>query len=310
MAGAGREVHAVTRGEDRVVLAGMALCRADVADAAVPMVDVVPMHEAHCPPARFIQVGEALDRKLRPVLRRPDQGLGIGVVVADPWARVGRLHAQPVQHRQDGGGLQRRAVVAVQDRLGREAGDPLGQRRAPHQVRGVVAVVGVVHLPADDLAAVQIQDQVQVEPLAGDRRGQEGHVPAPHLARPCGDVRGRRPGLAWRLGPPAVLGLSLLAQDAGEGGLAGHVSTFVGQHRHDPRRRQIGKARLVGHLQHGRALVRAQRVGRRWPQRLGPAIPGDQTIVNLPALQGAGADAGDCTRPIQARIVSQRVVYE
>src|SRR4051794_23037384 len=43
------------------------------------------------------------------------------------------------------------------------------------------ALSGVVHLEADDLAAVEIQDQVQVEPAALHLRRQEGHVPAPDL---------------------------------------------------------------------------------------------------------------------------------
>ena len=92
----------MTRGEDRVVFAGMSLRRADVADAAVSMVDVVPMDEGHRPAARLLQVGEALDRELRPVLRRPDQRLGIRIVVAHPRAGVGRLHPEPVQHGQHG----------------------------------------------------------------------------------------------------------------------------------------------------------------------------------------------------------------
>jgi hypothetical protein len=79
--------------------------------------------------------------------------LRTGVVIAHARPRVRRLDAQPVEHRQHGYGLQRGAVVAMQHRLGVERGDALGQRRATHQMRGVIGVVRVVRLPAHDLAA-------------------------------------------------------------------------------------------------------------------------------------------------------------
>ena len=41
---------------------------ADVADSAVPMLDVVPLHEAGRPGSRLFEIGEALGRKLRKVL--------------------------------------------------------------------------------------------------------------------------------------------------------------------------------------------------------------------------------------------------
>ena len=188
----GLRVGGLSGAEHSAIASRMSLRRGDVADAAVPMIVVVPTHEVSCPGPSRVEVGEALGRELGPVLRGAEQRLGIGVVVAHARPRVRRLDAQPVQHRQHRGGLERGAVVAVQHGLGQHRGDALGQRRAAHQVRGVIGVVGVVHLPADDLAAVQVQDQVQVEPPADHRGRQIGHVPAPHLARRRGDVRGRR----------------------------------------------------------------------------------------------------------------------
>ena len=61
--------------------------------------------------------------------------------------------------------------------------------------------------------------------------------------------------------------LAMLAQYAGEAGLAGQVHALVGQLGHDARRRHVGEARLVGHGQHISALGRAQRVGRYRAQR-------------------------------------------
>ncbi|TLD43993.1 MAG: hypothetical protein FAZ92_03766 [Accumulibacter sp.] len=58
-----------------------------------------------------------------------------------------------------------------------------GERAAAEQIGGVVGVVGRLDGEADDLAAADVEDQVEKEPLSGDRSGQMGHVPAPDLAR-------------------------------------------------------------------------------------------------------------------------------
>lgn len=211
--------------EDRDVFACVALSRADVADPAVPVVVVVPMHELARPFARGVQVREAFSRELGPVLRRAEQAFDEGVVVAHARPRVRRLDAQPPQHGQHRGGLQRGAVVAMQhgSLVAWHGVNALGQRGALHEPRGMVTVVLLVHLEAHDLAAEDIEDQVQVEPASGDFGRQERHVPAPQLARCGGDVRGRRPALARRLGAAPMARLALRAQHALEGGLGGDV---------------------------------------------------------------------------------------
>ena len=70
----------MTRRQDGVIVAGVPLSGRDVANAAVAMIDVVPVHEAGCPGARRVEVGKAFGRKLRPVLGGAEQRLGIGVV--------------------------------------------------------------------------------------------------------------------------------------------------------------------------------------------------------------------------------------
>src|SRR3984957_19710458 len=67
---------------------------------------------------------------------------------------------------------------------------PLGERRSPGQVSSMLGTVSVMHLEADDLAAVEVQDQVEVEPASLDLRRKERHVPAPNVAGTGGDVRG------------------------------------------------------------------------------------------------------------------------
>jgi hypothetical protein len=157
----------------------------------------------------------------------------------------------------------------MQHRLGAQGGNALGQRRAAHQMHGMVGVVAVMHLPADDLAAVQVEDQVQVEPAPHDVGRQVGHVPAPDLARGGGDVRGRRPDRLGCLGAATAGVLPMRAQHTAEAGFAGQVDALVGQHGHDARRRHGGKARLIGHGQHLRALGLSS--GHGWGQGARPA---------------------------------------
>ena len=77
---AGLGVQRMPRRQNRVIFPGMPLRRADVANAAVPMLEVVPTHEVVGPGASIVDSGEAFDRKLRPVLRRAEQGLSINTV--------------------------------------------------------------------------------------------------------------------------------------------------------------------------------------------------------------------------------------
>jgi hypothetical protein len=154
----------MTRLQDCQILTGMTLRGCDIANAAVAMLEVVPVYEVVAPGAGVIKVGKAARREFRAVLGRLEQRFHEGVVVRDARARVRRFHAQPVQHGQHGGGLECTAVIAVQDRLAEARMNTLGERGALHEMDGVFGIVPVMDLPADDLAAVQIEDQVEVEP--------------------------------------------------------------------------------------------------------------------------------------------------
>ena len=66
--------------EQTAILAGMTLCRGDIADAAVPVLMVVPLHESHGPLSGSGQIGEPLERELGTIFRGPEQRLGEGVV--------------------------------------------------------------------------------------------------------------------------------------------------------------------------------------------------------------------------------------
>lgn len=152
------------------------------------------------PPTSGLEVVEARRWVLRAVLRRAEQRLDIRIVVAHPRAGVGRCESQPVHHRQHRRGLHRRAVIAMADGLALEGVDAFGQSRSFQQFGGVVRAVGVVNLEAHDLAAIRIQDHVQVEPLSNHPAGKVGQIPAPELPRRRSHMRA---GWAANVGVPS-----------------------------------------------------------------------------------------------------------
>ena len=77
------DVQPVTSVQAGVVVPGMSLRRADIADAAVTVLEVVPTHEAVCPDMSRLKGSKAFGGKLRAVLGSARQKLGICVVIAD-----------------------------------------------------------------------------------------------------------------------------------------------------------------------------------------------------------------------------------
>ena len=73
-----------------MVFPGMPLGGGDVAQAAVAVLDVVPVHEVLSPLAGFVQAGEAARREFGAVLRRFEERFDEGVVVGHPGARTDR----------------------------------------------------------------------------------------------------------------------------------------------------------------------------------------------------------------------------
>jgi len=67
---AGLKIGLVPCRQDRMVFPGMPLGGGDVAQAAVAVLDVVPVHEVLSPLAGFVQAGEAARREFGAVLRR------------------------------------------------------------------------------------------------------------------------------------------------------------------------------------------------------------------------------------------------
>ncbi len=65
------------------IVTDMALGRADVTNAAVPMFDVVPMNKAGRPGASVVEFSKAFGRKLGPVFGGAKQRLRVSVVITD-----------------------------------------------------------------------------------------------------------------------------------------------------------------------------------------------------------------------------------
>ena len=168
-----------------------------------------------------------------------------------------------------------------------------GGCRAADQMRGMISVVTVMHLPTDNFSAVEVQDEIELKPASQSLRWQIGHVPAPHLAGAAGDVRGGWPSCLGCLGPSAVGGLSLRLEHTTERGLAGQLNAFVSQHGDDARRGYGSKAQRVSDGQHLCTLGLAEGVPGRGAHGQGPTIATEETIHGFPALQGAQLDTGD-----------------
>src|SRR5574343_687025 len=300
----------MTLSQDVSVLPRVSLRRDHIADTAVAVIEVVPMHEVARPFTCVVQARQSLVRELGPVLGCAKQTLHKCVVIAHPRPGVRGLDAQPVQHGDDGGGFDGRAVVAVQHRslISLVQGNAFGQCRAMHQMRGVLPVIFGVNLPPHDLAAVEVQDQVQVEPLAHHLGGQVGHVPAPHLPRGGGHMRLRRAFGLRCLGAPTVGVLPGLSQDAAEGRFTGQVDALIGQHGHDACWWHVRKSRLVGRLQYSRTLGRRERMGRCGVDRIRATIALCQPILGFPALQRAQTDARELASLAQASALAVRFI--
>ena len=74
-------VESVPAGEQRMILPGMAFCRRDVADGAVPMLMVVPVPEVCGPLPGGREIGKALGREGGAILGGAEQRLDEGIVV-------------------------------------------------------------------------------------------------------------------------------------------------------------------------------------------------------------------------------------
>jgi hypothetical protein len=95
----------------------------------------------------------------------------------------------------------------------------LGPDRALEKLSGEVGCLAVMDLPADDLPAPDVDDEIEVEEAACDRPRQLGDIPTPDLARAFGLEAGRWLAACRRSGASAAVVLAALAQHPVEAGL-------------------------------------------------------------------------------------------
>jgi hypothetical protein len=145
-----------------VALSFLSPVRGDEADGAVLVLVVVPVHEVLDPGLGCLDAVEGLGGVLRAVLDGPEQGLRVGIVVADTGSAVGGPDREVVEHSKQRRGGHGRAAVRVEHEA---LGAALSQRGLHHQARGVGAELGGLNGPADDLAAPDVEGHVQVEEL-------------------------------------------------------------------------------------------------------------------------------------------------
>ena len=198
---------------------------------------VVPVDEGMYPFPCCLDAVERLVRVSGAVFHAPEQALRAGVVVAHRRSTERGQHAGSLQCRQHGRALHRRAVIRVQHQA--LFADAFGPPGLANQLGRQVGRFPLVHLPAHDLAAVDIHRQVEAVELAGDCAFQEGDVPTPNLIRAVGPAGLGSGTPGRRLGSPSALDLVGLTQHLLEARFRGDVFALVGQYRHDLRGRQV-----------------------------------------------------------------------
>ena len=285
---------------DRRGLAAVPLLRRDEPDGAVAVLMDVPVHECRRPLAGLLLAGKGPTGVVGPVLGRAEQRLGVRVVVRDPGPGERAQHAQLLQPHLQRGGTHGAAVVGVQDQtLLAALADPLLDAGAADQIGGHLGIFPLGDVPGDDLAAPDVDHQVEVQPYATHAGGQVGDVPAPQLIGTIRTPPRHRPRLLRRPGPSAALDLLVGVEHPVEAALGGEEHALIGQVRHDLRRWQRGVLRLVADRQDPLPLLIAQAV--RHVARTALAAVTTTTAISTatgvmrgeltpPALQRAQAD--------------------
>ena len=272
-------------GERCVVTPIVARIWCDEADRAVAMLGVVPSGEAVNPSLRCFDRREAPGRPSGCVLAGPEQRLGKGIVVRHPRSAERGDDAEPLHRHLHRRAFHRAAVVGVQHQ--RAGQTLLGPDRAAQQRGGKFGRFPVMHLPADDFAAVNVDDEIEVEERPGDRPRQPSYVPRPDLAWAFRLEAGRGFGTCRGPRPAATVVLVALAQHPVKARFRGDVAAPVRQLRHDLAWRQAGKFGARADLHDLVTLRRAQPVGGHGPVRCRAQIRADLPLRPAPARERA-----------------------
>lgn len=222
------------------------------------MLTVVPIGKVESPLVRRFDRSKGLAWVPRAVLEGAKQTLGIGVVIADRWPAKRGHDAQALQRAQHGCPLHGAAIVGMQHQL--ISLHTVGQTCFLKQYRGMPGGLLGVNLPGHNLAAINIDYQVQAQKLAFNPRGQKGDVPAPHLVWLAGFPRPWSGNGVGSIGLAPTIGLSVFMQYPVKTGFRCKVNTAVCQNGNNLRRGQALKFRAVAGLKNLLPLRIAERV--------------------------------------------------
>lgn len=203
------------------------------------------------------------------------------------------------EHRR---ALHRAAVIGVQHETAWV--NALRRARRAHECGRRLHRLFFVHLEADDAAAPDVLDEVEIEEATADRAEEVRDVPAPHLVRCRRDVLVDGADRA-RLRATAVGVLPFVAKDAVDRRLRSDVTPGVREARNDLFRRQIAIVRRVHDLEHLRAL-RGREGVRGARARAGAEIVADVRFA--PTLHRAVRKTDDFTRLFATRAGVDRLV--
>ncbi len=224
---------------------------------AMPMLRVVPARKVAKERARRDDICKGR-RKGRLIFRRLEERLDLRVVVADVRPRMALGHPQIGQQERDRLRGHRATTIGVYSelvRVGAFSRDRFGKQRA-RQLGGFA----LGKHPAHDVAAVDVDDDVEVGVGPLLRPVQLGDVPGPHLTRRGRaqfglDVRGRR-----RLIAPFAY-FTDAVQNAVHRGHRAVIRAFVQERGVDIRPAAIDEALLVNRIEHGLPFPRRKRQG-------------------------------------------------
>lgn len=190
----------------------MGLVWRDKSDPTVMMIKPVPAHESEAPVPGFLQGDESVHWIVRTVLAGPEHGLGVGIVVAHPRPAAGRGDPEFVERVQHGGAFHGASVVGVQDERLIFHVQSLGQHSLTDKVAGMFSGLLLPDLPAHDVAAEDVDDQVEIVIQPLDGTGEVRDVPGPDLVRGSGDKAGDSP-FAGLLASATVIDLGCFMHD-------------------------------------------------------------------------------------------------
>ena len=237
--------------------------RGHEADAGMAMLFVVPLEEALAVSAGFFDTAEAVG-EVRAVLQGFELRLREGVIVGDVGTAVGLGHIEVHQQFCHELGSHAGAAVGMdRERAWLDAlfGDGLG-----NQLPGQFGAFTRRDQPADDIAAEDVEDHVQLEAGPFERPFELRDVPTPDLIGSGGQQFGLEVGGVSELIAPFAC-LAVGGQQAVHGAHRAQIDALVEQGGVDARRRAIGKALAAQHVAQRLPLGMAEGQRRRRSRR-------------------------------------------